>query len=311
MQPFSIKKRISPLVVHQHVFRIRGFIQLTRPVNMLICGLSVMCGSIIGGKPLDLLHDLYTAADSSWALHTIVAAVSASLILAAGNVFNDVRDLQCDRINAPHRPLPAGMVTPHEATWLAALLAVCGLALSYILGIKGVIVAIGAVVFLFLYDMKLKGVPLLGNMVVSGLSFLVFVYGGIAGNAVYRALIPAGFAFLFHLSREIVKDAADVKGDKAAGMRTIATVQRKSTVGRLASCLLIACALIICIPFLIGYFGFGYFIIIALGLWPELVYAAVIMLKEPDEHSLRRISLILKIAMPMGIIAVLVGFQGW
>jgi geranylgeranylglycerol-phosphate geranylgeranyltransferase len=247
---------------------------------------------------------------SAYTLRTVLAALSASLILAAGNAFNDVRDLPCDRINARHRPLPAGMLTPAEVVWFAAVLAVCGLLLSFVLGIQGVIVAAGAVILLFLYDIKLKGIPLLGNMVVSALGFSAFVYGGIAGNTVYRALIPAGFAFLFHLSREIVKDAADVRGDREAGLRTIATVQGESAATRLASFLLMALSLIVCIPFLVGYFGYGYFMIIALGIWPFMAYAIVVMLKEPDISGLQRIAGIMKIAMPVGIIAVLAGFQG-
>ncbi|MCK4824074.1 UbiA family prenyltransferase, partial [bacterium] len=102
---------------------LKGLIQLARPTNTLICGLSVVCGSILGGAPLDRIRDFisffYYQTNSnlqSWELRTLSGAVSASLILAAGNAFNDVRDLQSDRINTPHRPIPSGLITSFGAT---------------------------------------------------------------------------------------------------------------------------------------------------------------------------------------------------
>ncbi|MFC1694140.1 geranylgeranylglycerol-phosphate geranylgeranyltransferase [Candidatus Latescibacterota bacterium] len=295
--------------------KIKGFIQLIRPVNTLICGLSVLCGGIIREKPLDHLYELITCLTTneipSWSLRILSAALSASLILAAGNAFNDVRDVSCDRINAPYRPLPSGTVTPQEATVFALLLTLMGIILSMPLGQPGIAVAFTAVILLFVYNMRLKGVPLLGNAVVACLGGLAFLYGGIAGNAVQRALIPAAFAVLYHLGRELIKDAQDMNGDCSAGIRTAATVWGTSMACRLSSIIFIILAAATVIPFVSGYFGTAYGVIIGLGVWPVIIYSVTVSLKYPSEKQLLNVSHMLKVAMPVGIIGVLAGFQGW
>ena len=293
---------------------LKGFIALTRPVNMLICGLSVICGAIIGDRPATLFIELLTSpgrgSSPAWAYRTGAAALSASLILAAGNVLNDICDVSSDSINAPKRPIPAGEVTVGKAYYFFALLTVAGFLCALPLHIPGIAVALTAFSLLVVYDIKLKGVPLAGNIVVAGLGGLAFIYGGIAGNCVREALIPASFAMLFHLGREILKDAADIRGDTSAGVKTTATEWGVATACRLASFVLILLAVVVALPSLTGRFGVVYTVYIALGVCPVLLYAAGSSLTNQSESNLRRISMILKVDMPLGIIAVLAGFQG-
>jgi len=293
---------------------LKGFIALTRPFNMLICGLSVICGAIIGDKPATLFIELLTStgrgSTPEWAFRTGAAALSASFILAAGNVLNDVYDVSTDSINAPKRPIPSGIVTVGQARCFFGILAVAGFICAVPLHIPGIAVALTAFALLVFYDIKLKGVPLAGNIVVAGLGGLAFIYGGIAGNCVREALIPASFAMLFHLGREILKDAADIRGDRSAGIKTTATVWGVATSCRLVSFVLILLALVVALPSLTGRFGVVYSVSIALGVCPVLLYAAASSLTDRSEPNLRRISMILKVDMPLGIIAVLAGFQG-
>ena len=295
--------------------KLAGISRLARPVNTLICALSVLCGSIIGGKPLDYLDEAVASIGCGelpgWTVRVVFAALSASLILAAGNTFNDVCDLSCDRINAPERPIPAGIVSPREASVFALILASIGISLSFPLGTTGVFVALGAVVMLAAYDMKLKGVPLAGNIVVACLGGLAFIYGGIAGGGVVQSLIPAVFAALFHLGRELTKDAADRDGDSAAGLRTAATVWGVPLTCRLAAAVLTVLAIFTVLPVITGYFGTVYCLIILFGVWPALIYSVTLSLKDDSVKSLVTASRILKADMPIGIVAVLAGFQGW
>ena len=294
---------------------LKGYIMLTRPVNMLICWLSVMCGGIIGDRPVTLFLELLTSLGRGsppvWAIRTITAALSASLILAAGNILNDICDVSADRINTPNRPIPSGLVSIKEAKVFMGILGLAGLIIAIPLDIPGIAVAFTALFLLTAYDIKLKGVPLAGNFVVAVLGGLAFIYGGIAGNCVREAFIPASFAMLFHLGRELLKDAADIRGDNSAGIKTAASVWGVTAACRLASLVLISLAAVVVTPSVTGHFGVVYTIYIALGVCPVLIYAAASSLRIPSESNLRRISMILKVDMPLGIIAVLAGFQGW
>lgn len=293
---------------------IGGYIRLARPVNMLICGLSVLCGGIIGDRPLTVLTGFIMAFGNDppqLPLRLVAAIVSASLILAAGNVLNDIRDVAADRINAPHRPLPSGAVTGTGAAIYSTLLFLGGLVTALPLGFFGTATALTAALLLAVYDVRLKGVPLAGNLAVALLGGLAFVYGGIAGECTGRALIPASFAALFHLGREIIKDAADIRGDSSSSVRTAATAWGVHTAGRLAAAVFAALAAVVVLPSVTGYFGVVYTLYIALFVCPIILYAAASSLGNPGEATLRRVSTLLKIDMPIGIFAVLAGFQGW
>jgi len=66
---------------------------LIRPENVFITALSVYVAGLISS-----IHGLQFGADLS------KAALSAALIAAGGNIFNDYCDRDLDRIQKPHRP---------------------------------------------------------------------------------------------------------------------------------------------------------------------------------------------------------------
>ena len=57
-------------------------------------------------------------------------------------------------------------------------------------------------------------------MTVAFLTGLVFIFGGVVVENPTAAIVPAIFAFLINLIREIVKDMEDVEGDNKAGVIT-------------------------------------------------------------------------------------------
>ena len=76
---------------------ITGYIQLTRPVNLLIALLSIFIGGFVTGT----IHPL---------LKLLLASFSGMLVAAGANSINDYYDLEIDRINKPKRPLPSGLI---------------------------------------------------------------------------------------------------------------------------------------------------------------------------------------------------------
>jgi geranylgeranylglycerol-phosphate geranylgeranyltransferase len=187
-----------------------GLVAVMRPVNSLVAGLAAIVGYIVATgtlQPISLL------------LAPIVFSITA-----AGNIFNDLCDLEIDRMNRPERPLPSGRVTPEAAGVLATTLFISGLVLSIFAGLPCVIIAVANSLLLLVYARTLKRTVLWGNAAVSYLSASIFPFGGaLAGlPAMVRTLPLAGLTFLAMLSRELLKDAEDVPGDSAAGARTMA-----------------------------------------------------------------------------------------
>ena len=186
-----------------------GLFAITRPANSLVAGLAAILGYIVATG---------TIAPVALILLPIVA-----FITAGGNAFNDLCDLEIDRINRPDRPLPSGRVTPRAAGALAAVLFAAGLVLAVPAGLPCVVIAVANSLLLVAYARTLKRTALWGNAVVSYLTASIYPFGGaLAGIAPMERTLPlAGITFLAMLSRELLKDAEDVAGDRAQGARTL------------------------------------------------------------------------------------------
>jgi len=191
---------------------LQGLLAITRPVNSLVAGLAALLGYIVATgtiAPLALI---------------LVAIVFA--ITAGGNVFNDLCDLEIDRINRPDRPLPSGKVTPQAAGALATALFAAGLGLTIPAGLPCTVIAVANSLLLVAYARVLKRTVFWGTVAVSYLSASIYPFGGaLAGiPAMVQTLPLAGITFLAMLSRELLKDAEDVPGDSVAGARTVPIV---------------------------------------------------------------------------------------
>ena len=150
----------------------------------------------------------------------ILAAFSASLTLSAGNIINDIKDIEIDKVNHPERPLITGKITVSQAKAEYVSLTFIALLLSFFINLPAFVIALSATVLLLLYSYYFKMVPILGNLIVSILTAMVFIYGGVAVSNPLAAIIPAIFAFLINLIREVVKDMQDVDGDLKQGVIT-------------------------------------------------------------------------------------------
>ncbi len=189
--------------------RLAGFITITRPVNSLVAGLAAIVAYLI---------DTGTIIPESLLLFFIVA-----LITAAGNVINDFFDAEIDAINRPDRPIPSGAVSKGAARGLAVTLFLAGILVSFFTNPLCIGIAIFNALLLIAYAAKLKSTPLIGNIVVGYLSASIFLFGGALNGieGLLRIIPVAAITFFAMLSRELLKDAEDVEGDRAGGADTV------------------------------------------------------------------------------------------
>ena len=189
--------------------RLAGFLAITRPVNSLVAGLAAIVAYLI---------DTGTVIPESFLLFFIVA-----LITAAGNVINDFFDAEIDAINRPYRPIPSGAVSRGAARGFAVTLFLAGILVSLFTTPLCIGIAIFNSILLFAYAARLKSTPLIGNIVVAYLAASIFLFGGaLNGSEGLIRIIPiAAITFFAMLSRELLKDAEDVEGDRAGGADTV------------------------------------------------------------------------------------------
>ena len=172
----------------------------------------------------------------------IFGFLTAFLLLAGTMAFNDIEDLEADRVNSPSRPLPSGKVSIRGAYGLSIVLSVLAILASIILGVWTFLTALVALLLMGYYNTRGKKTGLLGNAVVSFNVALPFFFGGVAVNSNYvRPLLFIFFllAFLANMAREVAKGISDVAGDSSRGIRTVAVTNGPGVAARVSASLFV------------------------------------------------------------------------
>jgi len=273
--------------------KLSGLLRLTRPVNVLIGIFSIFIGALITGtiQPLG---------------RVLLACGSGGLIAGAANAINDVFDLEIDRINRPDRPLPSGKVNPATARIFALVLFGLGVLLGALVNLPAFFIALGSALLLYFYSARLKGTVLWGNLAVSLTTALAFIYGGVAVNRFYEALIPAGFSFLFHLGREIIKDTQDVAGDAAQHAVTLPIKMGANFALATATGIYLLLIGLTLLPYFLEIYG-RYYLATVVIVDLVIVCALLSVWRYPAPKNLGRMSNLLKADMLVGLVAIFLG----
>jgi len=278
-----------------------AYVVIIRPLNGIMVFVSVLFGYWAArgaGAPLS-------------ALMLLEAGLAAFFIAAYGNVINDIFDVDTDTVVKPRRPIPSGRMTRAQASRYSAALLVLGLVCARAASAVHFYSAFIVALLLWLYSFRLKGTMLAGNIAVAGFLGYTIVYGGLISRNWKAALVPAAFAFLINLAREIIKDTADRRGDAQSGIRTFPVQYGERPALRLSVFCLAVLVLATFAPYLCGMYSRLYLIIILAGVNAPLAVMAIILLKKsPGEAALNRISGLLKLVMAAGMAAIILGKAG-
>jgi geranylgeranylglycerol-phosphate geranylgeranyltransferase len=267
-------------------------IKLLRPFNVFISGFAIIIASAI-------LDELYNFEKLIFILLTVM------FFTGAANVYNDYVDYEIDLINRPRRPLPSGGVKKKSALLLSFFLFMCGSYFCFNLNqaakIIGVLISMPLII---LYSKMLKGLPLIGNIVTSLILGLSFIFCGVAFDNVKPMLIPSFLAFGLTLTRELIKDIADVKGDKLCGLNTFPIYAGIDKSCKLAIIFSITIFITSLIPFISGYYGFWYVLLLVLGVEIPLLVVVFLLNKKPGVSSAMSSAKILKFSTLIGLFSI-------
>jgi geranylgeranylglycerol-phosphate geranylgeranyltransferase len=273
----------------------KPYITLMRPVNFLITAASIYVSCLLaGGTEAQFIAMLF-------------ASLGGACIGAGGMVINDFFDIEIDRINKPERPLPSGTISKFDALMFYGGISGIGLIMSAYSTRTAFIIAFVAVPVIFLYSQRFKSTPLLGNLLVGTLTGTAFIFGGAAVDNITKAIMPAVFAFLINVGREIVKDMEDVEGDAKNNAVTYPVKYGMKKAGVLATGFLSAVILSTIFPYVTGMYGSTYFIMVNVGVNAVILYVLYSLWNDQSTRNLNRLSLILKWDMLIGLIAIYVG----
>ncbi len=161
-------------------------------------------------------------------LHVVLAVLAAAVLNAASNGLNQICDLENDRVNKPHRPLPSGKMTRGAAWTFVAATYVAALAMVAVINWETFAIYVIAALATVAYSappIRLKRHPVGSNFVIALIrGELLKVAGWAAVATVLKSIEPwyIGFIyFVFLLGATTTKDFADIEGDRAAGCITL------------------------------------------------------------------------------------------
>lgn len=271
----------------------RGLVRMARPGNALVAAAGVYAGALLAGA---------TLAIEGVALRVVAGMVAAIAFAAAGNLRNDLVDVDVDRVAHPERPLVAGAVSARAASVASvALYAVAVLASAFVAW-SAVLLVVGAVPLMEGYERRWKAQGLPGNLVIGALSAAPFLVGGLAArNPAGAVLAVAGLAALATVGREILKDVEDRDAD-AGHRRTLPHRVGAARACVVAAGFLVATVALSPVPWLRGnVLGWAYVPAVALA------DAAFLAAAVAGFRRARRAQRLVKLGMVLALVAIVAG----
>ncbi|MEM4157246.1 MAG: UbiA family prenyltransferase [Candidatus Methanomethylicaceae archaeon] len=193
----------------------RVYFEITRSYSPLLMCAGAFLGMIISrGVGLDFWESL-------------IPLASLYFLTSASFVFNDIFDLETDKVNGINRPLSAGELSFKSAWVLWALLEISGLGLLTYINHRGAaLLLIFSYGLSLLYTLKIKEYGLLGNVLVSLFVSLSIIYGALSidGKFPLPLLSLVYLAFLLNLAREVIQGIADAPGDAVKNVRSFSRI---------------------------------------------------------------------------------------
>ena len=258
---------------HIHA-KARAILDLVRMDLVFGAGIFVVAGEIFG---LGELPPLKAA---------LLGFMTGFFISGSANISNDYFDRDVDRINSPGRPLPSGRISVVELWTLSFLFAAAGLAAATLLGSLVLVLAAAVWGIALLYNMKFKEMGLFGNLTVAFCVAMTVIIGGATVGVINRIVLTfAALAFLFDLGEEIAADAMDVIGDELRSSKSIAKRKNKTYALRLSGAIFIIFIIVSFLPFLMGWLGYVYLLLMVITDLCILYFSSRLLLSNTIEEG--------------------------
>ena len=291
------------------VNKIKAYSDLFRVENSLTGLIGVVIGAVVVNGIDFSLSD---------AMIVSFFGLSVMFFMFSWNAYNDITDIETDRLNRPDRPLPSGKISSSSA--MIGLIGTMVLSIVSLLAglwklssegetdsiISSVVIWAAAILLLILYEgvsgiRGLKHYGLIGNFCIAVAIGMDVVFGasGLGSPTDQKVLALAGMAVSFSLAREVIKDIEDIHGDfdrvtfpKKVGIENARSVAWLLTL--LAVVLLFA-------PFMFGIFPLHHILFVAPGGFLLMLVKSKLFLEED-----RAAQYLIKRALQISMVGVIV-----
>lgn len=246
MKPlFSVSEAVRPylLLIKSRVNR-SEIIPVSFSLNTLI---AYVTASVLSG--MDLL---------SFSRGAILAASAMLATALSVYTYNDLTDLDIDRLNKLDRALATGKVSQEDAKKLIFILGIIGLASGFMINLRFFLILLTYFALFFIYSfpqVRLKNKFLLNKTTVGTGTAISYLLGGAAvGGIPPPIFIMAAFGFVATVSSSTILDLRDIEGDKTHKVKTLPVVWGPELTIRF--CIALIC--LVGIATTLGYYQLGF-----------------------------------------------------
>jgi 4-hydroxybenzoate polyprenyltransferase len=296
-----------------------SFFNLIRWKNLLLIALVQLLIKYALLEPFEVVR--FTLNDFGFSL----LVIATLCIAAAGNIINDIYDVETDLINKPHKVIVGNSISEKTAFNLYIILTVIGVGLGFYIsnlvgrsGFSAIFVIISAL--LYIYATYLKQTTLIGNLLISFLVAMSLIIVGLfellpviteqnreTQLTFFKIIFDYSvFAFMINLLREMVKDIEDINGDYKAEMKTLPIVigrERALKVVFVISLIpLFAVAYYVITYLYKQYIAVGYFLIFSIA---PLLYFTIKSYSAETKKEISFLSVLLKFILFFGVMSML------
>ncbi len=284
----------------------QALFKMSRPNNLLMIVFAMFAFRF------GYAHTIAPSDFSQW-MQFLGMILTIALLTAGGNFINDYFDVRVDRINKPDAVYVETQVKRRVVILAHIVTTALGILISFFVG-KSMhsylpfVVAIVVSIALGLYTPFFKKRVLSGNLLVSlciGMIPLWSVWPHLSNLHIgFWTLIFSVFAFSVNFSREIVKDIEDVDGDAAENYKTLPVVMGTQTARIYALLFLFAALITAGVTLFIAatqHHSLGTLYLVGMGMCLPLTIALFAVFMANSKEGFHKASLILKIAMAVGI----------
>ena len=268
---------------YKKMIKICSLIKLIRPINVCLGALSVL-----------IIHSF-----SILNLVTILTIIVVTSFISISNIINDLFDQKTDKINKKEKFSQIPLLYVY---FFLVIILILGLFSAIQLNDYSKIISFIILPFIIIYTPIFKGVPLLGNFLVSICVGLVFIFAEITMyNSIKFSIFPFIFSFMMSLSREIIKDLEDLEGDKQNLIRTFPVIYGEKRTIMVTIYTIILLNLIVLIPYLLNIYYFNYLIAVIIGVILPNVYCISYLMNKKKKYNYQFIQKVQKFTTVCGL----------
>lgn len=235
--------------------------------------------------------------------HLFLIVLASSLTIASGYIINNFYDAQKDLINRPKKSMLDRLVSQQTKLHVYFVLNILVTLLAFMVSWRAAAFFSAYIFLIWFYSHKLKKYPVIGNLTAAFLAILPFFGILMYFKNFYQVIFAhATFLYLLILTRELIKDLENIKGDLVANYRTIPVMFGEAMSKRLIT--LLTFLTVIPVYLLIDVYDVGYMDIYFYVGMIIIIYFLILLWKAETQKEYLMLHNILKLLIVTGVFCI-------